>query len=148
MWNHTIAPSVSAAVIKGSGSEHLSGGQQKVANTALYVLMQRAIVSGCPLSGQGMYSVKIFGIRNTLNSDCFLPNYWLILTLITFYLTEKERYLAGFNGSNELDIKMRPKGESMSSPLTPTGDNNPLEALISGQNKLVKFTENKPFKIQ
>ncbi len=55
LWNHSIAPAVSEAVIKGSESEHLSGGQgqQKVANTALYVLMQRAIVTGCPLSGQG-----------------------------------------------------------------------------------------------
>ena len=59
LWNHTIAPSVSEAVIKGSGSEHLSGGQQKVANTALYVLMQRAIVSGCPLSGQGKYAINV-----------------------------------------------------------------------------------------
>ena len=49
-----IAPAVSEAVIRGAGSDSTSpGGQQKVANTALYVLMQRAVVSGCPLSGQG-----------------------------------------------------------------------------------------------
>ena len=52
LWNHAIAPSVSDAVIRGSGSDTASQGQQKVANTALYVLMQRAIVSGCPLTGQ------------------------------------------------------------------------------------------------
>ena len=54
LWNHVIAPAVSEAVIRGAGSDSTSpGGQQKVANTALYVLMQRAVVSGCPLSGQG-----------------------------------------------------------------------------------------------
>ena len=134
---------MSAAVIKGSGSEHLSGGQQKVANTALYVLMQRAVVSGCPLSGQGLYPMKYLSSLKTLNSHYFPISYLLIITLMTFCLTEKERYLAGFNGSNELDIKMRPKGESMSSPLTPTGGTSPLEALISEQNKSVKFTKNK-----
>lgn len=54
LWNHTIAPAVCEAVIKGSSSPDMSTeGQQKVASTALYVLMQRAVVSGCPLSGQG-----------------------------------------------------------------------------------------------
>ena len=53
MWNHVIAPAVSEAVIKGSGSDTGAGGQKKVANTALYVLMQRAVVGGCPLTGQG-----------------------------------------------------------------------------------------------
>ena len=54
LWNHVITPAVSEAVIKGAGSDSTTpGGQQKVANTALYVLMQRAVVSGCPLSGQG-----------------------------------------------------------------------------------------------
>lgn len=53
LWNHSIAPAVSQAVIAGSGSDSVAGGQQKVANTALYVLMQRAVVSGCPLTGQG-----------------------------------------------------------------------------------------------
>ena len=54
LWNHKIAPAVSAAVIQGSGKQgETNAGQQKVANTALYVLMQRAVVSSCPLSGQG-----------------------------------------------------------------------------------------------
>ncbi|CAH1785168.1 unnamed protein product [Owenia fusiformis] len=52
LWNHAIAPAVEEAVIKGSGSETGSKGQEKVAKTALYVLMQRAIVVGCPLTGQ------------------------------------------------------------------------------------------------
>ena len=59
LWNHTIAPVVSEAVIKGSGMETGSEGQQKVAKTALYVLMQRAVVSGCPLSGQGLISLTL-----------------------------------------------------------------------------------------
>ena len=59
LWNHSVAPSVSQAVIRGSGTDIASpGGQQKVANTALYVLMQRAVVSGCPLSGQGTGTVE------------------------------------------------------------------------------------------
>ena len=53
LWNHVVAPAVGEAVIKGSGSETSATGQQKVASTALYVLMQRAVVHGCPLSGQG-----------------------------------------------------------------------------------------------
>ncbi len=58
LWNHSIAPSVSEAVIRGSGNDMTTpGGQQKVANTALYVLMQRAVVSGCPLSGQGQLTL-------------------------------------------------------------------------------------------
>ena len=55
LWNQKIAPAVSDAVVKGSGSDTVAGGQQKVANTALYVLMQRSIVSGCPLVGQGQW---------------------------------------------------------------------------------------------
>ena len=89
LWNHTIAPSVSAAVIKGSGSEHLSGGQQKVANTALYVLMQRAVVSGCPLSGQGLYPMKYCGFLHNLNSRCFLLNY----LLPPAYVVRREGYV-------------------------------------------------------
>ena len=53
MWNGKIAPTVREAVIRGTGKETSSDGQQKVANTALYVLMQKAVVPGCPLSGQG-----------------------------------------------------------------------------------------------
>ncbi|XP_013417463.1 cortactin-binding protein 2 isoform X2 [Lingula anatina] len=53
LWNHTIAPAVSEAVVRGSGAADVtSEGQQKVVNTALYVLMQRSVVTGCPLSGQ------------------------------------------------------------------------------------------------
>ena len=48
-----IAPTVRDAVIKGTGKDTSSEGQQKVANTALYVLMQKAVVPGCPLSGPG-----------------------------------------------------------------------------------------------
>ena len=58
LWNHMISTTVSEAVIKGSETQTPTkpGGQQKVASTALYVLMQRAILPGCPLSGQGSIS--------------------------------------------------------------------------------------------
>lgn len=58
LWNLTIAPTIFEAVIKGSGTETAitNTDQSKFASTALYVLMQRAIVPGCPLSGQGLYS--------------------------------------------------------------------------------------------
>ncbi|XP_045166400.2 cortactin-binding protein 2-like [Mercenaria mercenaria] len=52
LWNETISPAVKTAVLKGTGKDSTKEGQQKVANTALYVLMQRAIVPGCPLNGQ------------------------------------------------------------------------------------------------
>ena len=52
-WNQMIAPRVREAVKRGTGSEAASEGQQKVANTALYVLMQRSVILGCPLAGQG-----------------------------------------------------------------------------------------------
>ena len=55
VWNEMIAPTVRDAVIKGTGKDTSSEGQQKVANTALYVLMQKAVVPGCPLSGPGKY---------------------------------------------------------------------------------------------
>ncbi|XP_061187409.1 cortactin-binding protein 2-like isoform X2 [Saccostrea echinata] len=51
VWNTKIAPTVREAVIKGTGKETSSDGQQKVASTALYVLMQKAVVPGCPLTG-------------------------------------------------------------------------------------------------
>lgn len=54
VWNTRIAPVVTDAVVKGTGVEASHGGQQKVANTALYVLMQRSVVSGCPVAGSGM----------------------------------------------------------------------------------------------
>ena len=54
LWNDAIAPAVSAGVLKGA-AERAGDGGQKVANTALYVLMQRAVVSGCPLTGYGRY---------------------------------------------------------------------------------------------
>ena len=53
LWNDSIAPVVKAGVVKGTGKESMADGQQKVANTALYVLMQRAIVPGCPLVAEG-----------------------------------------------------------------------------------------------
>lgn len=53
MWNNVISPVVKEAVIKNSGKDASDIGQQKVVSTALYVLMQRAVVPGCPLSGQG-----------------------------------------------------------------------------------------------
>ena len=53
MWNNVISPVVKEAVIKNSGKEASDIGQQKVVSTALYVLMQRAVVPGCPLLGQG-----------------------------------------------------------------------------------------------
>lgn len=52
IWNDMIAPAVRDAVVKGTGKDTSSDGQQKVSNTALYVLMQKAVVPGCPLSGQ------------------------------------------------------------------------------------------------
>jgi hypothetical protein len=51
-WNSCIATAITDAVIKGPGADTELGGQMKVASTALYVLMQRAVVPGCPLSGQ------------------------------------------------------------------------------------------------
>ncbi|XP_052779857.1 cortactin-binding protein 2-like isoform X2 [Mya arenaria] len=51
VWNEVIAPGVREAISQGSGRESHGEGQQKVANTALYVLMQRAVVPGCPLDG-------------------------------------------------------------------------------------------------
>ena len=57
MWNQNIAPAVREAVKRGTGSSTGSGsdGQQKVANTALYVLMQRSVILSCPLNGQGLW---------------------------------------------------------------------------------------------
>jgi hypothetical protein len=82
VWNETVSPIVRDAVLQGTGKAnqetsvpgkdstdgsqnnstdgpHIvndsTDGQQKVANTALYVLMQRSLVPGCPLSGQGVY---------------------------------------------------------------------------------------------
>ncbi|GFN74968.1 cortactin-binding protein 2 [Plakobranchus ocellatus] len=87
-WNQIIAPRVKEAVRRGTGSDAPSEGQQKVANTALYVLMQRSVILGCPLTGP-----------------------------------EKDAYLAGFAGSNELDIPLKSSGgggyvKSRSSALT------------------------------
>ncbi|KAL8602853.1 hypothetical protein ACOMHN_056347 [Nucella lapillus] len=69
LWNAVVAPQVREAVRRSTKG---GGGQHKVANTALYVLMQRAIVLACPLS-----------------------------------LKEKETYLQGFSGSNELDLPFK-----------------------------------------
>ncbi|XP_046372894.2 cortactin-binding protein 2-like isoform X2 [Haliotis rufescens] len=83
MWNELIAPQVRDAVKRGTGSETASDGQQKVANTALYVLVQRSIVLGCPLTGK-----------------------------------DKEDYMSGFSGSNELDIPLKiEKRRSFGSPM-------------------------------
>lgn len=43
-------------VVRGTGADSSKDGRNKVANTALYVLMQRAIVPSLPLIGQGMQS--------------------------------------------------------------------------------------------
>ncbi|KAL4226365.1 hypothetical protein ACF0H5_014348 [Mactra antiquata] len=51
LWNETISPIVRTAVIKGTGKDSSIDGQHKVASTALYVLLQRVIVPGCPLNG-------------------------------------------------------------------------------------------------
>ena len=53
LWNNVIAPQVCSAVKRGTGSDSASDGQKKVANTALYVLMQRSVVLGCSLTGKG-----------------------------------------------------------------------------------------------
>ncbi|XP_078595370.1 cortactin-binding protein 2-like isoform X1 [Branchiostoma floridae x Branchiostoma japonicum] len=47
-WNHAIAPGVEDAMLRGLSSQN----QQKLASTALSVLLQRAVIPGCPLSGQ------------------------------------------------------------------------------------------------
>ncbi|XP_070559600.1 cortactin-binding protein 2-like isoform X2 [Ptychodera flava] len=47
-WNHAIAPGVEDAVLRGCTS--VMQGHHKVATTALFVLLQRAVVPGCPLS--------------------------------------------------------------------------------------------------
>ncbi|XP_077865899.1 cortactin-binding protein 2-like, partial [Saccoglossus kowalevskii] len=49
-WNHAIAPGVEDAVLRGCTS--VMQGHHKVATTALFVLLQRAVVPGCPLSQQ------------------------------------------------------------------------------------------------
>ncbi|XP_077987160.1 cortactin-binding protein 2-like isoform X2 [Glandiceps talaboti] len=49
-WNHAIAPGVEDAVLRGCTS--VIQGHHKVATTALFVLLQRAVVPGCPLSQQ------------------------------------------------------------------------------------------------
>ena len=56
LWNARVAPAVTDGVLKGSsspGDDVTRDVQQKVANTALYVLIQRALVSHCPLVGYG-----------------------------------------------------------------------------------------------
>ena len=63
-----MAPAVTDGVLKGSSSPAAAAaaadgstnraGQQKVANTALYVLIQRALVSHCPLVGYGKLCVS------------------------------------------------------------------------------------------
>ena len=53
LWNSVIANHVQEAVTKGTGSEAVSYGQSKVANTTLYVLMQKAIVVSCPVPAEG-----------------------------------------------------------------------------------------------
>ncbi|KAK0052365.1 cortactin-binding protein 2 [Biomphalaria pfeifferi] len=78
-WNKKVAPSVRETVKRGTGSETPPDGHNKVANTALYVLMQRSIMIGCPLAGQ-----------------------------------EKENYMAGFYGSNELDIPLKTNDRALS----------------------------------
>ncbi|XP_066285066.1 cortactin-binding protein 2-like isoform X2 [Branchiostoma lanceolatum] len=47
-WNHAIAPGVEDAMLRGLSSQN----QQKLASTALSVLLQRAVIPGCPLAGQ------------------------------------------------------------------------------------------------
>jgi len=56
-WNNVIAPSVTDAVITGSGGDSRS--QSKVASTALYVLMQRSVVPGCQLTGSGKTLIRV-----------------------------------------------------------------------------------------
>ena len=57
-WNNVIAPLITDAVITGSVGDSTS--QTKVASTALYVLMQRSIVPGCPLTEHGRNLVTNF----------------------------------------------------------------------------------------
>ena len=57
MWNTVICPQVQEAVKRGTGSQAAPPNQRKVANTALYVLMQRTVVLSCPLPTQGKYVI-------------------------------------------------------------------------------------------
>ena len=50
-----LAPLIMDTVMAGSAGDSVS--QTKVASTALYVLMQRSVVPGCPLSGNGNHAV-------------------------------------------------------------------------------------------
>ncbi|XP_064633847.1 cortactin-binding protein 2-like [Lineus longissimus] len=86
LWNTAIAPVVTEAVMKSNNADSDEFSQQKVANTALYVILQRAIVPGCPLTRQ-----------------------------------EKDRYLSGFHGVNELDVQVKPsQGKIQSTQSAPT----------------------------
>lgn len=99
MWNNVISPVVKEAVIKNSGKEASDIGQQKVVSTALYVLMQRAVVPGCPLLGQGnqlflnnydrlqdfgidlllpLYDKGIFFVRSIILENIFIINTLLV----------------------------------------------------------------------
>lgn len=53
---------VKVGVLKGTGKERVDDGQHKVVNTALYVLMQRTVVPGCPLTGRGKAEKDSFKI--------------------------------------------------------------------------------------
>lgn len=56
LWNHSLAPMVEEAVHRG-GMKNVSDvplkENNKVANTALYVLLQKAVFPGCPVPEHG-----------------------------------------------------------------------------------------------
>ena len=53
LWNDVISTAVKSAIIKGK--EGIGDNNGKVTSTALYVLLQRVVVPGCPLTGAGKY---------------------------------------------------------------------------------------------
>ncbi|XP_074645059.1 cortactin-binding protein 2-like [Tubulanus polymorphus] len=87
-WNRVVVPLVTDAVIRGATSDSESSNHEKVANTTLYVLLQRAVLPGCPINEE-----------------------------------EKEEYMAGFQGYNELEMLLKADNsphESSSLPSSPT----------------------------
>ena len=68
LWNGSVVPAVNDALKRGSSSMlgvkdsagMMGGVQQKVVSTALYVVLQRAVVQGCPLSGSGTEALNYF----------------------------------------------------------------------------------------
>lgn len=73
LWNHSLAPLVEEAVHRGNmmknSPELHSKEREKVANTALYVLLQKAVFPGCPVANGGRedYFSSFRGVSATLS---------------------------------------------------------------------------------